>query len=1319
MRNTGMREGSIKRHLSIHKKRLTAAAAAVLAVIVLLASIPVMQAQAVFDESTAVRFRTYKQSNTIENSIIFIGTHLINIQAMTDELYEKAVQSQSDSDQQEVYYKSELSDGTWYNITDATGLSDITVEGTPVNESELDDLFVAYYTGSDGITKNAKTGETVCIFDDPNPYDLLKLEELEIIRQVRSQAYSEEEEGVHKYLYRSLNSFFANDVTNETTRECDRALKNLQRLYEAYCTAGMDEDAQVISSLMEAVDATRRAEVYAKVSQDGEPQKVTVNMWFTNTTYTIPNYSLLTDLSNTVSGEYYDSGQYDDEDFRLDSELLDAVVTSIGECNSSYTSYASKALAPGGTTIRSYIYDQMRALVDLCEDAGSISLDSNIIGLVNNIKYAQNIENGVVGDADAEAKLLDDQFIPTEADAYTKVLQTGVSAEYQAAVNANKSDAAKKPILDNDALALDVARTALETMITAKKLRLSSSDAVNYIYERISWTYEQEKNIPKDDFAVYAKQSAADHIAWLTDMAKGIADEDVSQMSELDRLKTLLSDYLEKQQDAYDDGNLELAAQYKTLADDTSAKIAAEEARLNDIINSDTASEAEKAAAAVALGQTGLLSNINKLKNDALSAINTGDTDKLQSAVEMLATLGGENALNEIKNALDSSNLSSADKEKWSGKLDEAIASSKDSSLYDQANATQVADGSGATNAAGQGKDGLLGNIAKLQNAALNAVSQGKTGDLQSAIDLLAILGAENALSEVKNAVSASNLSSADKEKWTGKLNSAITSSRNSSIHAQANAAQESGGSAAENAAALASLGGSGLQDNITKLKNVAKSAVTQGETGNLQSAIDLLAMLGGEKALKEIKNAVSASKMSSADKDKWSGKLDEAIASSKDSSFYDKANATQVAVGSGAANAAGQGKDGLLGNIAKLKDVALNVASQGKTDGLESAIDLLAILGAENALNEIKNAVGSSNLSSADKEKWTEKLNVAITSSRNSSIHDQANAVQESGGSAAENEAALAALGGSKLQDNITKLKNVAKNAATQGETGSLQSAIDLLSMLGADEALNEVKNAVSSSDLSSADKEKWTGKLDEAIASSKDSSLNDQASAADGSGTESGSGSGAGGESGTGGGTGSSSGSSASSPVTMSERALTNAIEQVLGESFNELDDDGKSAAIAAMNRLYDEYKNVNAKKLASSYISKSVSERSPYVYTQLTGHSEAEYIPLSLIGTKPISSYRYVYSDSRQEATMTYGARSLRFRVGSDVVTLADGTQQKIKNYKVEFQNTPYIDENTAKTFFECEAEYITGTRYAICVTKKIKEQTDELYKELTGS
>ena len=980
MRNAGMREGSMKKHLGIHKKRLVAATAAVLAVIVLLAGIPVMRARAVFDESTAVRFRTYKQSHTIENSVLFIGTHLIHIQGMTDELYAKAVTSQSESDQGEIYYKSELSDGIWYNITDATGLSDITVAGTPVSESELDDLYVSYYTGADGVTKNAKTGSSVCIFDDPDPYDLLKLEELEIIRQVRSQAYSEEKTGPHKYLYRSLNSFFQSDVTNETTRECDKALKNLQKLYEAYCAAGMDEDAQVISSLMESVDATRRAEVYAKLCQDGEPQ--TITSWF-GTSYTVESNSLLTDLSKTVSGEFYDSDSdtYDQEDFQLDSQLLDAVVTSIGECNSSYTSYASKALVPGGTTISSYIYEQMRSLVDMCGDSDSISIDSTITGIVNNIKYAQNIEKGVVGDADAETMLLDDNFIPAASDAYTKALQVGASAEYQAAVNANKSDTAKKSILDNDAVSLDVARSALETMITAKKMRVSSSDAVNYFYERVSWTYEQEENIPNDDFAVYAKQSAADHIEWLTSQAKSIADSDASMMSELDRLKVLLDDYLSKQQDAYDEGNLELAAQYKALAEDTSAKIAAEEARLNDILNSDTASEADKAAARVALGETGLLNDINKLRNKAISGINTGDTADLQNCLNLLATLGAENALYDIKNAIDSSNLSSSDKAKWSEKVDEAIASSRDSSLHDKANATAVTDNNGDGSGSGNGS-------------------------------------------------------------------------------------------------------GSGSGDG--------------NGSGN----------------------------------------------------------------GSGDGNASG------------------SISGNGSGDG-----------------NGSGSGDGSGNGS----------------------------------GSGSGN--------------------------GSGGGNGS-------------------------------------------------------------GSGDGSGDGSGNGSGSGSGSGSGNGSGSSDTNPVTMSETALLNAIEQILGGSFEELDAEGKIAAAVALDRLYDNFSNVNAQKLASRFISRCMSQRSPYVYTQLSGHAETEYIPISLIGTRPISSYRYVYSDSRQEATMTYGARSLRFRVGANVVTLADGTEQEIKKYKVEFQNTPYIDEGTAKTYFECEAEYIAGTKYGAWVTKQATEEAEGLEQALPG-
>ena len=947
-----MREERTKKYLN--KKRITAVVAALLAVVVLVTGIPAIQAWAVFDESTAVRFSTYKSSHTIEDSVLFIGTHLIHLQALTDELYEKAVQSQSDSEQGEVYYKSELADGTWYNISDASGLSAITTEGTPVPESELDDLYVSYYTGADGLTKDAKNGNVVCIFDDPDPYDLMKMTELEPVRRMYEEKYvaTSSDDRSFKYLRDALNSFFAQSVRSETTNEYDRMLKNLQKCYESFCTAKMDEDAQVIMTLMEGIDAARRVEVFQKLMEGGETAAASSarTSWMSLLLGSGNNGSFtdLNKLSEIVNGQYYTAktknGKNTEVDpFNMDTALAESVMTGIGQCNDSYTSYSAKMLSPDGSTIRAYIYKQSKQLADRCNESKKMATDRTIIALVNSIKYAQNIENGVVGDAEGELKLIDDEFLPSAESGFTGQLSKGVSAEYQDAAAKNQSDAVKKGILDNDKTDVEIARTDLESMITAKKERMSSSDALNYVYERITWAQEQEKNIKNDDFANSAKEVLTAHIEWLRTLAQNVVNSDASLMSELDRLKDLLADYQEKQQDALDEDNLDLAAQYAELIKDTSDKIAAEETRLNEIINSDTATEAEKAAAQVALGQNGLLSDIEKLKQQAMSALNSGITDGLDNTLDMLGTLGAENALLQIKDALGDSSLSASDQEKWGKKIDEAIGASKESSLHDQANASTSGDGSGSGSGTG-------------------------TGD------------------------------------------------------------------------------GNGSGD------------------------------------------------------------------------------------GSGTGTGTGSG------------------------DG--------------------------------------------------------------------------------------------------------------------------------------------------------------------NGTGTGTGSGSGNGNGTGTGSGTGSGSGSSATNPATMSEQMLTNAIEQVLGAPFSELGADGKIAAAVAMDRLYDNYSNVNAKSLAKQFITNCVSENSPYVYAKLSGHSETEYISLAIIGNRVVTPYRYVYSDFREEATMTYGATSYRFRVGARVVTFADMTTQSIDRYKVEFQTVPYIDEGTAKTYFGCEAEYIADTNYSACVNKKVGEQADQLYNTLTG-
>ena len=138
-----------------------------------------INALAVFNEDKAMRFSEYSASHTIENSVLFVGTYLININAMSDEIYQKAQESQSESNQLEIYYKSELADGSWFDVTDAEKLSDIMDSAKIVSETELADLFVQYYVGADGSVTDVMNDSEVNPFDLPDPYNLSKLKELE------------------------------------------------------------------------------------------------------------------------------------------------------------------------------------------------------------------------------------------------------------------------------------------------------------------------------------------------------------------------------------------------------------------------------------------------------------------------------------------------------------------------------------------------------------------------------------------------------------------------------------------------------------------------------------------------------------------------------------------------------------------------------------------------------------------------------------------------------------------------------------------------------------------------------------------------------------------------------------------------------------------------------------------------------------------------------------------------------------------------------------------------------------------------------------
>ncbi|MBQ4241809.1 MAG: hypothetical protein II732_03220, partial [Lachnospiraceae bacterium] len=240
------------------------------------------RALALFNPDDAMRYSEFSSTHTIDNSTLFIGTYLINIGAMTDDLYDKAMNSASESNQTSIYYKSELADGAWFDVTDAETLTDIMNGAESVPESELADLYVQYYVGADGTVKNVKD-EDINPFDIPDPYKLSQLKELEPLwlqYTSSSEANDIDQAGYLKnknsdntgnkrtdvYNYQLLSTFFAMDLRDEETDGYDADLARLYEAYKSYKAAGQDEEADIIYNLMAKVDASRRAVVMDKLA---------------------------------------------------------------------------------------------------------------------------------------------------------------------------------------------------------------------------------------------------------------------------------------------------------------------------------------------------------------------------------------------------------------------------------------------------------------------------------------------------------------------------------------------------------------------------------------------------------------------------------------------------------------------------------------------------------------------------------------------------------------------------------------------------------------------------------------------------------------------------------------------------------------------------------------------------------------------------------------------------------------------------------------------------------------------------------------------
>lgn len=678
------------------------------------------KSNATYDPNKAITFKELNAKKPIEDRFFFVGTYVFALDAITDEMYSKALNSQSDMNQFNNYYKSELAGGMWYDISDASDLSYITSTGTPVSQEEIDPLYVTVYIDKDGKVYDAKTFETKSLYDLPDPYDLKQIPELNALYTMYQAQFSENSKGVDEFYYYQLKDFFDTDLRVKypniaaQTKTLDERLKNLQRGYEGLQEMGKNAEADVIDDLMHKVDSTRRAVIYKQlaigweaegagpnyelnmllkvlnnkddngvanienedeIEQSTQPYDVWTNSKKQYTYDQIYKYMKNHDGVKTVEdsddndievdsnftkffeGTIFEGATSDKEVFKPNEGIISTLYDADGACKATYNDLMKDSIDIADSHIGKAITNIQMQLFNEAENGYTVTL----IALVEELVRYNSIADNIVKDKYEELNLINNGLFDECENGFKSAAIGGVGVEYQSAVAQGANDDGLTSALEMQEAALNKEMIELQFIITAKKMRTNTKTCFQQTLEWIDWTHSLLASVPDDAFASRAKIAINAQEAWLTDLLKQLAKEDSSLQSELDKLLEQKAAINAEKMKALDNNDLNGAKKADAKLEEIDKLIDEETAKAGNTKNDDDASASDKAAAAVGLAGTSE-GAIEDLKNAALDKLANGED--ASDEIDALKQLGAEDALAEI--GADSDN--SGEKDSGSGK---------------------------------------------------------------------------------------------------------------------------------------------------------------------------------------------------------------------------------------------------------------------------------------------------------------------------------------------------------------------------------------------------------------------------------------------------------------------------------------------------------------------------------------------------------------------------------------------------------------------------------------------------------------------------
>lgn len=484
---------------------------------------------AIFQETDAV----HGKAGEIEESTLLIGTHLIYLGALDDRIYEIALQSAQESGQGNIYYKSELAEGAWYEITSAYSIADITDQGRPAADSEIEALWLTHHTKSDGVTYDLRSKEAVNTYDIYPAYELETMKELEPVKN-QYQLYNDgkKKNALIERNKKLVRRMFRTEVTSKETEAYDLKLNALSVYVNILRqNNGSSDEIEAVEKIIDKTDDARRVLVYQKVAAGLEK----------------------------LADEAASSKDISSDEFQLDAGLMEAISESQKNVENALTEKEGSMLKEGTMVMTREEYSIGGRLTTAALKQDYSACDEETQKLI----ALYHIMEGDIIHIPSEVRLLEEALIPMAEQSYMQQLFAGENESYRQAVEKKSSHVVLEGIVAKEEQQCTAARSELQFYIEARIDRAETKEAQEFITKKLEGMEPFRSGIPKDSFLTMAEESAEAYKEWLQNLLAQMAAHQGNQ--ELNNLYEEKAALEAEKLDALDREELEEAKQKEAL----------------------------------------------------------------------------------------------------------------------------------------------------------------------------------------------------------------------------------------------------------------------------------------------------------------------------------------------------------------------------------------------------------------------------------------------------------------------------------------------------------------------------------------------------------------------------------------------------------------------------------------------------------------------------------------------------------------------------------------------------------------------------------